>query len=757
MNKELLRVALRQQALCLPSPAENAAQSEPTVRVLAFVAELRKLGYGVSEPLLRALTALKDVELQDILDTMNDVMGTSLNWASLVRGWQVPTGVTVWDHFVTFMANVLREQPDAPAMEGTTLPCGHFIPQGTFPLERYNGCPYCGKPFHTSPGQVFTGQGTHLKVLQLWGDDQMTAFFRSLLESPVALDATQREQLKTLLRQMPLPTDVEPVMKETRMMVVDAWVERGEDTEAARFFSTPADVMRYLWYRHTGHVQLLKPRTLLSQHGKNQRYEWNTPDDIAHHVDEERRKLKLHYTRQWCRRVAQWLNGLTMPVEQQLETMHPNRAMWGRFIRALRLAEYARRPGFEPLQRLMDAFYRQNYSVWQGQVDRLLRQAKTTEALQLLQQRPGAFARCLFATMLAHGPRQVLDAFRQVADKVPPRLALTLGSQAELYFSRSAVRTARPLTGVLKDIEPQPLLSHYTDAQLDDMKRQVADLYFEVMRRHFALATDASHSTIYIDQQLYHIPVAVADRSNTIQDASAALQGMRFPVEGNAVRLFMQWGKGLPEQHLDMDLSCHILDENEKPDVCAYFNLTTQGAQHSGDIQRIPDQIGTAEYVELSLPELEKRGARHVVFTCNAYTPGAVSPNVTVGWMAAEHPMTVSNDTGVAYDPSTVQHMVRVPDTNLAKGLVFGVLEVKERQILWLEIPFGGQTVLSVDTPTIEAYLKRLKTKPTIGQVLDLKAEAQRLKPVATPDEADEVYTVKWAMNPAEVSRLLLS
>lgn len=47
---------------------------------------------------------------------------------------------------------------------------------------------------------------------------------------------------------------------------------------------------------------------------------------------------------------------------------------------------------------------------------------------------------------------------------------------------------------------------------------------------------------------------------------------------------------------------------------------------------------------------------------------------------------------GVAYDPSCVQHQVRVAE-NLMKGLVFGVLKVKEREIVWLEIPFGGQTI----------------------------------------------------------------
>jgi len=127
-----------------------------------------------------------------------------------------------------------------------------------------------------------------------------------------------------------------------------------------------------------------------------------------------------------------------------------------------------------------------------------------------------------------------------------------------------------------------------------------------------------------------------------------------------------------------------------------------------------------------------------------------------VGWMDSRYPMQVSNETGVAYDPSTVSHIVRISETNLAKGLVFGVLDVAKREITWLEVPFDGQTVLSVNTDTIGAYLRRLRAKPTIGQLLRLKAEAQHLTLTERPEDADEAYTYQWALDSAAVNGLLL-
>jgi len=754
MNKELQKVALRQGAFYLPG-ARRVAVAD--ARTLAFVAEMRQLGFCFSEPLLRAVNGLDDQQRQMLLDVVNDVMGTKLNWASLVRGWLIPTGETEWDHFVTLVANIVKAGNNGEALpfEGVQLPCGHFIPEGTFPLERYNGCPFCGTPFHTQAGFTYRGQASKLRMLQLWGDAELDSYFADLLYAPTPLDATQRLSLKTLLRERPLPSTDGITMKETRLLVVDELVALSRDDEARCLFSSPADILRFLWYRHTGQVQLLQPRTLLHIAQKNHRHERNTPEAIAACVAEEQAKLKLKYPRSWCRRVAGWLNGLSLSAEQQCEAMHPQRQMWVRMIRALRLAEYAHRPGFEPLAEVLDRFYRQDYTVYKGSLQqaRLGNDADTT--LRLLQQRPGLFARSLFSTMLWFGPSATLEAFRRVLSQVPPRLLLTLGAQAQLYFDRTQQRVARPLSGILKTIGPHPLLAHYSDDELAAMKQAVVRLYIEAMGERFK-AVGNSHTTIYIDPQLYHIPVAVGDRSSTVQDVSAALQGTRFKVEGDAVRLFLQWGKDLPAQHLDMDLSCHVLTDSESY-VCAYFNLSPAGCKHSGDIQRIPDKVGTAEYIELSLPALQAVGVRRVVFTCNAYTAGQLQPNLMVGWMAASAPMKVSDETGVAYDPSTVQHMVRISEENLSKGLIFGVLDVKQREITWLEMPFDGQTVLRISPQTIDAFLRRLQAKPTIGQVLQMKAEAQGLTMVEVPEQADEVYTTLWAQNSAQVSRLLLA
>jgi hypothetical protein len=750
-NKTLTRVALRYRAVFLDINRENInMKSEASVPVMAFVTRLKENGFCVSEELLHALNAAPADRLAEITECINDVMGVKLNWAPLVKGWNVPTGESLADHLITWIANIFGKEA---GFKGTTLPCGHLIPEGTFPIERYNGCPFCGTPFETADF-VYKGQASKLKELRLFTIEDMKHVFASLLASTTPLDGTQKDSLEQLLREFSLPEDANITMKETAMLVIKLLVEQNKADEASKLLKTPTDVLRYLWYEKTGYVQIIEPKTLVAHARKLYFHMWGPLDRGADAAKDMKKKLMLKYDRKACLRVALWLNAIPLTARQAAENMNPKRGMWVRMIRALRLGEYSRKNGFDHLAEILDVFYKQDYSTWQGRVDKARSENDADMTLALLKERPGLFARCLFASMLRFGSDKVLAAFEEVADKMPARLLLSLGNAAEAYFDPKEVRLARPITGVTHQIEPNKLLALYDDEARKAMTGAVNDLYKASMARRFAIQqTEAK--TIFIDPALYNIPVSVGDRSATIQDASCALMGTRFPVEGDAVRLFLQWGKGLHAQHLDMDLSARVTLPNGQIAECAYYNLTCVGAKHSGDIRSIPEMVGTAEYIELSLPELEAAGAVYVTFTCNAYSTGALSPNLVVGWMDSANPMKISEEKGVAYDPSCVQHMVRISEGNLSKGLVFGVLDVAKREIIWLEMPFTAQTMRGVNSESIEALLHKLESKLSIGELLDMKAKAQSLTSVENAEEADEAYTYEWALNPAEVTKLL--
>lgn len=761
-DKKLLKIALRYRAIYLDiDPKEIDLGTKPTPAVLAFVARLRENSFSVNEDLLHALCMVSATELADITAVIDDVMGVKLNWATLVKGWNVPTGETRADHLITFFANLIGGAK--AGLEGCTLPCGCFIPEGTFPLERYTGCPFCGTPF-TTANFVYKGQTSKLKELRLFTEEDLKQVYHSLLASPTPLDATQKDSFEKLIDIYGLPDNVEISMKETAMLAVKHLVANGQQAQAQALLKTPTDILRYLWYEKTGYVQIIEPRTLIAQARRfyfdmfgpldESKYIFGPLDQSEYAGKEMKEKLKLKYNRKHCQCVASWINNLALSPQQATENMNAKRGMWVRMIRALRLGEYSRRKGYEHLADILDAFYRQEQPTWLGILQQARNNRDTQTVLQMLKQHPGLFARSLFATMLRFGCEETMEAFEQVTDQMPSRLLLSLGNAAEKYFDPDATRTAHPITGYTISISKNKLLSLYSPADLRAMVARVKQCYILSLKHSFAAQATKAKS-IYIAPSLFDIPISVGDRSATIQDTSCALMGTRFPVEGDAVRLFLQWGKGLHAQPLDMDISCHIAFENGKTEDCAYYRLKATGAKHGGDIRAIPEMVGTAEYIELSLPELAEAGAKYVTFTANAYSCGALSPNHVVGWMDSAYPMKVSEKTGVAYDPSCVQHMVRISESNLSRGLVFGVLDVDEREITWLEMPFCFQNIQGCDFTAVNALLQRLRNKLSIGQLLEIKAEAQHLSLAPSPDEADEAYTYEWALNPAEVSALL--
>ena len=744
MKTELLKLSLRQSAIYLPKLkndfGEDYTISETTT---VLVANCAKLGYGVSENLLRAINQINTADKMTILQTLREVTNVDKNWTPLICNWDIPTGESFLDHLKTAVANIF------PGFSGTTLACGHLIPANTFPLERYNGCPFCGTPFTFSDLDYKVDK---VKTLDLWTEADLTKYAVSLLASPVALSATQTDNLKIYLREFSLPAGVEISIKETKMLVIDALVEAGKTAEAGVYFQSPVDILRYLWFKHTGYLQIIEPKVITKRVTKNARHFRSSLDKSTATKVKSVEDLKLKFTRTEAKMYARWINKIPMDIVMQCAQMHPKRGIWVRVIRALRLGELSKRKGYEQLRELLDTFYHQNYEVWQGRVDHFKLKNDAANTFALLKQRPGLFARSLFSSMLWFGHKETLGHFQQIMDRVPARLIFTLNMYADLYFTKNGKRTVKPLGGINKQIPTNKMVNLYSDEQLTEMKEAIQELTLSKIEKRFTEQKN-EHRSIFIDEGLFGVPVAIGDRSAQIQDLPEALMGTRFPVSGDTVRLFMQWGAGLSAQRLDMDLSCSVAYA-DRVEFCSYSKLTIAGCQHSGDIRSIPKKVGTAEYIDLNLLHLEKLGARYVTFTCNAYSNGSLSPNLVVGWMNSESPMKISKR-GVAYNPTSVQHQVRIKG-GLAKGMAFGILDVAARSILWLEMEFGGQIVQQMSTETVESFLQKLDAKLKIGNLLMLKAKCQAMNVVTDPAIADEVYDMKWACNSAAVNALIL-
>lgn len=723
MIYELEKVALRYGALYLPGESCGCLTPEAA----ALVTLLGTHGYGLTEPALHALNGLSAADAEGIANVIKDIYGDDLNWGSLINNWLAPTGEKWEDHVLTAIANTVCPNE----IDGTRLPCGHVIPDGLFDLSRYNGCPLCGKPFKLAKG-TFTGQGGEHKQLKRFTDSDMRRVYEGIAAAPVPPDATQRDSLMILAGCYSLPDGFAIGNIESAIAISAGRFRAGDFAAAIALLDDPLQLMRMLWFLRTGNIRIVRPARV-----------------------KKKTDCKLHYTRRECRAVASWLNDTVADAPAACEALHPYRGMWVRFTRALRLAEYARLPEYTRLSAFLDCFYNKKYAVWAGALQEALLAGDAERYIAMLRERPGTFARSLFAAMLRFG-NAASDGFGAIAGRVAPRLLVTLDSYAaDYYLSSGDKRVVVLADGRRVEVPVNQHLEGVSDERRAEYAATVKSMALSALMKHYRARYGASEQTIYIAPGLFDIPVPVGDRGNAVQDASAALTGQVFPIAGDAVRLFLQWGEGLEAQHLDMDLSAKVLYDNGNTADCAYYNLSIPGAVHSGDIQYIPDKVGTAEYIELSLPALREMGARYVLFACNAYSSKQLAPNLRLGWMDCSQPMKVDPKSGVAYDPSTVSHMVHVSAGDLSRGLVFGIMDVERRNITWLEIPNDTRFLAQLNATLAEAYLRRLRSKISIGELLEVYAAARGMRIVPGAD-ADVSYTVAWATGVSDVASLLL-
>ena len=99
----LLKVALRQNALFVPDPMVSQRAIQPGT--LELVAALRQHGFGVTEDLLHAINGTTNEYRQSVVKVIKEVLHVKLNWAPLIKNWEVPTGESFIDHLITAFYN----------------------------------------------------------------------------------------------------------------------------------------------------------------------------------------------------------------------------------------------------------------------------------------------------------------------------------------------------------------------------------------------------------------------------------------------------------------------------------------------------------------------------------------------------------------------------------------------------------------------------------------------------------------------------
>jgi hypothetical protein len=444
-----------------------------------------------------------------------------------------------------------------------------------------------------------------------------------------------------------------------------------------------------------------------------------------HTLSRPRRKMLLHLLEQsTC----------------SLDDMVKYRERWKRLGEKLHPSEYAqqfprRAQAFGVLRN--DDHYRTFYS----KVELAIKQQDVPAATALLATRPGELARRLDHLLRsAVNAQDVIHAFGAVADRVSTPVLLQVLTHFQHRLTPNALRVFFPKGEVSK--------AFAIPYNLPELEPEVCQAVTQVCRKYLVdrFRKLPPLGKVFLDEALHDFTVPF-----TLRSASKALRtvsrGSKLPLpQGNIIRFFIWWREG--KSRADIDLSAvAITRDHALVDQLAYYNLTTLGGYHSGDITSAPD--GASEFIDIDISKLLEKNARYIIMCLNAYTeqPFCDLPECFAGVMVRKEA-----NSGEIYDPRTVENKADI--TANARGCIPMIIDLEDGNILWTDlsltrIPNFKANNAATNMPAMMVLTRAMTSlvKTSLHDLFSLHLEA-RGERVLEKEKADTIFAPDAGITP---------
>ncbi len=411
---------------------------------------------------------------------------------------------------------------------------------------------------------------------------------------------------------------------------------------------------------------------------------------------------------------------------------------WKRLGERLHPSEMAHR-----FPRAQEAFQvlrtKRPFKTFNAKVEQALDQGDPVIAADLLEVRPGEFARKLDVLLRSSKADETLvQRFASIANKVSTPVLLQVLAHFQHRAAPTPLRTYFPKGEVAKVFAS---FDHRASVPEHLASGVVTACEVALVERFSKLP---SLGLCFIDPALRKCTVPMSQRS-----ASKSLRtlgrGSRLPLpEGAVIRLFLWWMNG--NGRTDIDLSAVLYGtQYEYLDTLAYYNLKQYGAHHSGDIVDAPK--GAAEFIDLDIERLRERGVRFVVMVINSFTAQSFCdlPECFAGWMLRHRP-----SSGEVFEPLTVVDKVDVAsNTRICLPLIY---DLAEQEVLWADIAIREQprwNNVRNNLTGVSLMLRAISgmVKPDLYTLFRLHAQA-RGTVVDSPQDADTIFSMHNGVTP---------
>ncbi len=352
--------------------------------------------------------------------------------------------------------------------------------------------------------------------------------------------------------------------------------------------------------------------------------------------------------------------------------------------------------------------------------------------LKTLAARPGEFMRRLdFLLRTADDPQPVIDHLGKVAARAQTGMLFAILKY--LSFRKDAKGEERVFIPKGRLTKVKAIEDRRVEIPAETIEAAEARIEEAL---HERLSSLEPMGRVYIDPRLSDILVPFNRRADSSANV-AMIKGSRYPLGAAPVIRLFAWWKG----HVDVDLSAVFYDAGcEEIGQIAYFNLESDGALHSGDIQNAPE--GAAEFIDLDIERLRKRGIRYVITSLISFRGTPLSEvSCFSGFMERD-----SLRSGRKFEPeSVVLRFDAQGDTTTASPLIF---DLEKRKMIFADLAAGNHAFTNVRNSSrlysqqLRSVLGLAKRKPTCAEILSAHAKA-RGSLVDQPEDADTVFLLE--------------
>ncbi|HWS99719.1 MAG TPA: TerD family protein [Pyrinomonadaceae bacterium] len=560
-------------------------------------------------------------------------------------------------------------------------------------------------------------EGVKLTVIEPGTEEELREIFSKMISSKTSISETDGAELKWFAENYPLTLPEVIPNKEVLAFVGSLMPER---PELKAHVKTATDVLRLAAAMSGGDVSLAESTKFRSFKRGERRALLALLENCGDPVED-----MLRWKKRWLR-----LGERIHPGEYR--KLYPKAAQ-----------------GFDILRNDVPV------PTFNSKVEGALRVGNVHEAVDLLRNRPGEFARRLDQLLRMSPSPEATASFGEVAHGVSTPVLLQTISHFKRRDAARDLRIFFPKGSLAKVMAIGYDLPEIPRAACGEVVRICEGVLVGRFERLPPLGK------VFIDEGLrdYLVPFSQRSASRSLRTLVRGSK-VSFGGEGyGTIRFFLWWKEGemngKETDRVDIDLSAVLYDADwQYREHVSYTNLRSfqYNACHSGDVTAAPH--GACEFIDVDIPSVLDYGGRYVVMSVNSFTGQKFIdlPECRAGWMMRERP-----DSGEVFEPGTVRDRVDVAsDTTICIPVV---LDLAERKVVWADVGlkrdprFVNNVEGNFSQVTLLGKLLTEVVKPDLHSLFLLHAEA-RGSLVESKGEADTIFSLEEGITPFDIETI---